>query len=156
MSRSRDLRRHIVSTPCSRHLLAPAGARNGVAAVEVAIIFPLFVLLVAGAIDVGRAIMAQHTLVEAARAGCRLYCVSDELTEQDARAVLGKVMQNAKLDGYTVAFDPDSAAGIKHKAPVTVSVSIPYDRVAWSNFWFFSQRMLTGTCIMPGESVEVR
>jgi hypothetical protein len=108
-----------------------------------------------GAIDVGRAIMVQHTLVEASRAGCRLYCVTEELTEEDARAVIGKVMEDANLDGYTVELDPNSAADIEHKAPVTVSVSIPYDQVSWLWSWFLSERTLTGTCIMPGDTGEV-
>ncbi|MHA1571529.1 MAG: TadE/TadG family type IV pilus assembly protein, partial [Alphaproteobacteria bacterium] len=80
--------------------------------VEVAVVLPLFCLLVVGGIDVGRAIMVQHTLTEAARAGCRVYSIPAELTESDAQAVIGKVMADARVQGYTVDFQPRSSDGI--------------------------------------------
>ena len=119
-------------------------------------VLPLFLLLVVGAIECGRAIAVQHTLAEAARAGARLYAVPNDLTEADARAVVDKVMADAALEGYTVDLDPPTSGAIQHLAPVTVSVSIPHDRVRWlPSSWFMSQATLTGTCIMPGDTGEV-
>ncbi len=123
--------------------------------VEAAVVFPLLVLLVLGGIDVGRAIMVQHTLVTAARTGCRCYSVPDELTQNDATSMIDLVMEDDELDGYTVEFDPASAAAITHKQPVTVSVSVPYDGVAWTRSWFLSGRTLTGSCTMPGDTSRV-
>jgi Flp pilus assembly protein TadG len=136
----------------SRNSVAPKGNRKGIVAVEVAVVFPLFLLLVVGTIDVGRAIMVQQTLVEAARAGCRVYCIAQELSNADSLAVIAQAMNQADLDGYTVDFDPNSSASMKHKAPVTVSVSIPYSQVSWLASWFFSGSTLTGSCIMPGDT----
>ncbi len=123
--------------------------------VEAAVMFPLLVLLILGGIDVGRAIMVQHTLVSAARSGCRCYSVPDELTQNDVTSVIELVMKDDQLDGYTVAFDPPSSAAIKLKEPVTVSVSLSYDNVAWTPSWFLSGRTLTGSCTMPGDTSQV-
>jgi len=100
--------------------------RKGAALIEFAVVFPLFLLLVVGAIDVGRAVMVQHKLVEAARAGSRAYSLPNEVTEGEVEAVVDTVMADANLDGYAVEFDPYPPDTIQHLAPVTVSVSIPY------------------------------
>jgi len=120
--------------------------------VETAVVLPLVILLVLGAIDVGRAISVQQTLVDAARAGCRLYAAKEELAEEDAQAMIGRTMAEANLEGYTIQFDPDPSEKLEHLSPVTVSVAISYDRVAWVSSWFLSERTLVGTCIMPADT----
>ena len=73
------------------------GKRRGAAVVELAVVLPVFVLLVIGAIDVGRAILVRHKLVEAARAACRLHTIQDEVTPEQVS------------DVWMVAgFDPES------------------------------------------------
>lgn len=66
-------------------------SRRGAADVELAIVLPVFVLLVIGAIDVGRATMVRHKLVEAARAACRLYAVEDQVSSQQIANVVDKI-----------------------------------------------------------------
>ena len=107
MPRRGHLRRITLPALPSARSLPGRGDRKGAATVEVAVTLPLFLLLVVGAIDLGRAIMVRHTLVEAARAGCRVYAVKDEGTEDDVHAVVGKTMNDAHLTGYAVEFDPD-------------------------------------------------
>jgi hypothetical protein len=69
--------------------------------------------------------------------------------------VIAQAMEQADLDGYTVQFDPSSSADITHRAPVTVSVSVPYAQVSWLGSWFFNGSTLTGRCIMPGDTGAV-
>lgn len=129
--------------------------RKGSAVVEFAIVFPLFLLLIVGAIDFGRAISVQYKLTEAARSGCRVYTVKNELTRQDAEEAVEAVMSTADLSEYKVEFDPPASAAIKHLEPVTVTVSIPYDRVSWlRSSGFLPGYTLTATCIMPGDNSE--
>ena len=97
--------------------------RKGAALVEFAMVFPLFILLAVAAIDVGRAIMVKHKLVEAARAGCRLYILKDEPSEEDVTDIVDRVMAGADLQGHTVTMDPSSSNDIERLQPVTVSVS---------------------------------
>ncbi len=54
----------------SRRLGSPA-ARAGAAAMEFAFVGPVFLFLVLGVVEVGRALMVQHLLTNAARAGAR-------------------------------------------------------------------------------------
>jgi hypothetical protein len=126
-----------------------------VAAVEAAMVLPLLVLLVMGALDVGRAIMVQHSLVTAARTGCRCYCVPADLTQDEVLDAIELVMQDDRLDGYTVTFEPASRDEIQHRAPVTVSVSLPFEQVSWTGSWFLAGRILTGSCTMPGDTSQV-
>ena len=127
--------------------------RKGAALVEFALVLPLFVLLAVAAIDVGRAIMVKHKLVEAARAGCRLYILKDEPSEEDVTDIVDRVMAGANLQGHTVTMDPNNSNDIERLQPVTVSVSIPYAEVSWlRGSGFLSNGTLTGACIMPGDS----
>lgn len=144
-----------LSTRCAIQLLRVGRERQGTAAVEFAMVFPLLLLLVFGAIDVGRALTVQHNLVEAARAGCRLYAITEEVTEAEARAAVDQIMADADLHGYATELDPYPSNSIEHLKPVTVSVSIPYDNVSWLPSWFLSGKTLTGTCIMPGDTGEI-
>jgi Flp pilus assembly protein TadG len=130
--------------------------RKGAAVVELAIVLPLFALLVIGTIDVGRAIIVRHTLVEAARTGCRLHAVKGEVAPAQVTAAIDAIMDDADLNGYTVTFDPQDSSGIEQLQPVRATVSIPYDEVSWlPTSWFLAGRTLTGTCVMPGDTGEL-
>lgn len=126
-------------------------ARFGLAAVEFAVCLPLVLLLLLGAVDVGRAVVVQHSLVEAARAGCRLYTVK-ELTESDVEEIVDQCMAEAGISDYTTEFDPPAKADITaHMQPVTVTVSVPHEAVAWIPSWFMSGRTIIGTSTMPAD-----
>jgi len=58
---------------CSRTSQKQRGllSRRGVAAVEFAIIAPVFILLIVGFIEIGRAMMVQQVLTNASRVGAR-------------------------------------------------------------------------------------
>lgn len=112
-------------------------------------------LLVIGAIDVGRAINVRHTLIEAARAGGRLYAVKrvdESPTMADVEAAIDRAMQNARLSNYTVAFTPDAAAPAVDLTPITVSISIPYNDVCWLPSWFLAGEELAASCTMPADA----
>jgi len=127
--------------------------RKGAALVEFSLVLPLFLLLAVAAIDVGRGIMVKHKLVEAARAGCRLYILKDEPTAEDVNEIVDRIMSDAGLQGYTVTLDPYPPGKIERLQPVTVSVSLPYANVSWlRGNWFFSQDTITGACVLPGDS----
>ena len=132
------------------------GARRGAAVVEMAIVLPIFVLLVIGAIDVGRAISVRHKLVQAARAACRLHAIKDEVVPQDVEDMINTVMGDANLSGFSYTLDPPTASSLAHLQPVTVTVSIPYDDVSWlPTSWFLAGKTLSATCIMPGDTGEL-
>lgn len=45
--------------------------RRGAAAVEMALVLPLFLLVIFGIVEIGRAFMVEHLLANAARVGAR-------------------------------------------------------------------------------------
>ena len=103
----------------SRSLLtdprASGRGRKGGALVEFAVVFPVFLVLVVGAIDVGRAVMVRQTLAEAARAGARLLCVRKEVTEAQVNAVIDKVMNpffSTKTEGKRTGLGLSISHGI--------------------------------------------
>ena len=131
-------------------------ARRGAAVVELAIVLPIFVLLVIGAIDVGRAIMVRHKLVEAARGACRLHAIQDDVSAEQVSDMIDLLMADADLQGFSVTLDPPLKAGIQHLAPVTATISIPYDDVAWlPTSWFLAGKTMSATCVMPGDTGDL-
>ena len=154
MGNSNWYRRNAVAKSVRTRFPMRLRKRNGTAAVEVAVMLPMFFLLLIGSIDIGRAVAVRHTLAEAARAGCRLYSIKNELTEADARGLVDQVMAGANLEGYSIQFDPSPRSSIDHLEPVTVSVSIPFDRVSWMSLAVLRGKTLTATCTFPGDAKE--
>ncbi len=62
------------------------GADRGAAAVELALVFPVLLLLVCGIIDFGRAYNAQITLATAARESVRVWALGGTQTQVQDRA----------------------------------------------------------------------
>jgi Flp pilus assembly protein TadG len=125
--------------------------RRATAAVEFAVTLPLIVLLLLGAVEFGRAVMVQHTLQEAAQAGCRVYSAEDTET-RDADTMIEVAMEKANITDFTVVFDPPTKAAINSKLqPVTVSVVVNYDDVAWLGGSYFSGTQITASCTMPAD-----
>jgi len=135
----------------------PRCRRKGTAIVEFAVVFPLFLLLIIGAIDIGRSISVRHTMIEAVRGATRLYAVrglTDGPKMQDVEATIDKAMSDARLSGYSVSFDPPPSASLEALTPVTVTLAIPYDRVSWGPSWFSRGSTITIRCTMPADAEE--
>jgi Flp pilus assembly protein TadG len=71
--------------------------RNGQAIVEFALILPIFVLLVFGAVEFGRAFLRKHLMTNAVREGARTASLPDA-TETQALAVIADRMTAVGLD----------------------------------------------------------
>jgi Flp pilus assembly protein TadG len=125
--------------------------RTGAAVVEFAVVLPLFFLLVMGGIELGRAMLVRHSLEEAARAGCRL-AVARGGTTADVKSIVTEAMNITSITGYTVTVNPDPPTSAAAKAPVTVSVSAPYNNVSWVPVpAFMGGKTIIGRCVMPAE-----
>src|SRR5262245_34479575 len=62
-------------------------ARRGQALVEFALVFPIFLLLMMGVFDLGRAVFAYNSVTNAAREGARLAIVNQDKTLVRQRAI---------------------------------------------------------------------
>ena len=132
----------------------PAGQpakRRGSSAVEFAVVAPLLLLFLFGALELGRAVMVQHMLQEAAQAGCRLYAVSDA-TQADATAIIDQAMQQGGVDNYTIEFEPDSKGEIDEPLQaVSVVVRAQYEDIGWIAPFFMDGAVVAGRCTMPAD-----
>lgn len=104
--------------------------RRGAAAVEFALVAPLFFLLIVGMLEFGRAVMVQQILTNAAREGARA-AVLDGATANGVRNSVTTYLSNAGITGSTVQITPTEPATAGFGQPVTVQVSIPFGQVSW-------------------------
>ena len=133
-----------------KHMIRLIRDREGATAVEFAFIVPVVILLICGSIELGRTVMVQHILEEAARAGCRVATLESG-TKQDVRDVVDEVMSGSSVSTYTVSMNPDPPLNMSRFDPVTVWVSTNYSDVSWISFRFMTGKSMTGTCVMAAE-----
>ncbi|MCC6126581.1 MAG: pilus assembly protein [Pirellulales bacterium] len=106
--------------------------RRGAAAVEFAIIAPLFFLLVFGMIEFGRMVMVQQILTNASREGARKAVLDGSTTTDVVNTVLTN-LSDAKITASTsnVTINPANPATANYGDPITVTVTIPFSQVSW-------------------------
>jgi Flp pilus assembly protein TadG len=130
---------------------AKPNRRTGAAAVEFAVVLPLFFLLVIGGIELGRAMLVRNSLEEAARAGCRLAAARGGTTA-DVTNTVATTLNIAKVSGYAVTVSPNPPTSAAAKAPITVTVSVPYNSVSWVPVpSFMGGKTIIGRCVLPAE-----
>jgi Flp pilus assembly protein TadG len=104
--------------------------RRGAAAVEFAIVAPLFFLLVFGMIEYGRMVMVQQVITNASREGARR-AVLDGATQAKVKEVVDEYLASGSISGAKVDVDPLNPSSAGPGEPVTVTVSIPFNEVSW-------------------------
>lgn len=114
-------------------------SRRGASAVEMAMIAPLFVMLLLGQIETSRLGMVSQLLTTAAREGCRVAVVPGN-EQTDVQTRINAVLSGSGISvgtitptcpsGYTWDSAPSGTA-------ITVSLSVPYSSVSWLGTPFF-------------------
>jgi len=136
--------------PCRRN-------RQGAAAVEFAIVAPLFFLMVFGMIEFGRAIMVQQVLTNASREGARVGVLDSQTpTASQVTSTVNTYLQNAGITGATVVITPTEPTSATYGQPVTVQVTIPFSSVSWLPApWFLGgNTQLKASTVMRRETVQ--
>ncbi|MHC4400368.1 MAG: TadE/TadG family type IV pilus assembly protein [Planctomycetota bacterium] len=128
--------------------------RRGAAAVEFAIVAPVFFLLVFGMIEFGRMVMVQQVITNGSREGARLAVLDGTTTGEVVTAVAG-YLESSAVAGASVSVSPDPPSTAGFGEPVSVVVSIPFDQVSWlPSPMFLGGRTLTATTVMRRETVQ--
>ena len=126
--------------------------RRGVAAVEFAIVAPMLVILAFGIIEVGRLMVVQQLLTNASREGAR-QAVVHSATGMNVESIVTDYLKNGTVSEANVTVTPSNLTTLGFGEPVTVSVSVPFDRVSWlPSPFFFQGRTLSAETTMRAES----
>ena len=109
------------------------GERRGATVVEMAVVMPVFFMLVFGLIEFSRAVMIQQTMTDAARAGCRraslASCNDSGVAEAAARDLLTQVVNDPAA--CNVAITPNGLSALEPGTEITTTVSTNFSDVSW-------------------------
>ena len=105
--------------------------RRAAAAVEFAIVAPVFFLLLFAMVEYGRMVMVQQLLTNASREGAR-QAVLDGATTEKVKDVVEQYLANARItaqrNDITVTPTPSATA---FGDPISITVSVPFTEVSW-------------------------
>jgi len=96
-----------------------SGGRRGQAVLEFALILPVFILLVFGAIEFGRAYFVLHLVTNAAREGAREASLPNKTTA-DVQAVVDTFVTNVGLDATAL----QTSVGVIPSGSTTVDTGL--------------------------------
>jgi Flp pilus assembly protein TadG len=137
--------------------------RKGAAAVEFALVMPLFFMLILGIIEFGRAIMVEQIITNAAREGARIAIVPGTSTAATQAQVANYLVNGAVISSSSslnsggnnpqFSVNPSPPSSATSGSLVTVTVSVPYNSVAWlPTAMFLGNATMTATCTMRTEN----
>lgn len=126
--------------------------RRGAAAVEMAMVAPLFLLIIFSLVEFGRTFMVQQMMVNAAREGARA-AVLEGSTEDDVKDVVEDYLEATSVEilreNIAVSTDPETAAD---GDAITVTIVVPYADISWlPNPRFLADVDLQSAAVMRAE-----
>lgn len=128
-------------------------SQRGQTVVEVALILPIFVLLLVGIFDLGRAVYATSTINNAAREAGRLAIVDQTLSQIKAEAVKQSVALGLKPADIAIDFRDPSTPNTANSCPVITIGCVAHIRV---NYTFMAATpmidLLVGQIALVGET----
>lgn len=134
-------------------------ARSGAALVEFAVVFPVFILVILGIIEFGRAFMVGQMVTNAAREGAR-QAVLDGSSNSAVTSTVTSFLQgagNISSSDVTVTITvSNSSAGndvanAKSGDLCTIRASVPFNKVSYLTPSFLSTTNLVGQSTMRHE-----
>jgi Flp pilus assembly protein TadG len=128
--------------------------RLAAAAVEFAVVAPVFLLMVFGMIEYGRMVMVYQVITNASREGARA-AVLDGATTSSVTASVNSYMTSALISGQTVTVSPNPPSTAQYGDPVTVTVSIPFSQVSWlPSPMYLGSKTLAAATVMRRETTN--
>jgi Flp pilus assembly protein TadG len=105
------------------------------AAVEFAMVAPVFFVFVFGIIECARALMVEQVMTNAARAGARVAILAGS-TDAQVQTTLTNYLSAAQITGYSYTISPDLGTSPPPGSgtAITVSVNVPWSSVTWTGF----------------------
>ena len=133
--------------------------RQGAAAVEFAVVAPVFFLMVFGMIEIGRAVMVQQVLTNASREGARIAVLdSPTPTHNTVVSTVTSYLQNGGVPAgsATITMNPTEPTSAGYGQSVTVTVQVPFSSVSWlpKPIFLGASTNLTASTVMRRETVQ--
>lgn len=133
--------------------------RRGAAAVEFAVVAPLFLLLLGGIIEFGQVFRIEHVLSNASRRGARAGIVDGATSTQVVQNVKTQCSQTLGVNEadvtVVVTVNENSSADLsqaEEQDEISVTVSIPFSKAGAGFFAnMFSNSVLSSTCTLEHE-----
>jgi hypothetical protein len=138
------------------HQRLPKRGRPGAAVVELAFVAPVFFLLMFGLVELGRTLMVQHAVTEAARAGCREAILSTTINIEDADQAARQHMA-AYMSGSNnssscrVEISPGDLSMVECGTEITAIVEVDCSEISWISPSYMKNRVLRGEATMKRE-----
>jgi Flp pilus assembly protein TadG len=131
-------------------------ARSGASAVELAMIMPVFVMMVLGQIETSRLGMVSQMMTTAAREGCRV-AVINGATLLDVQTRVNSILNPLGIYPTTFSVSCTGTTSTWDQAPsgtpITVSLSMPYSQVSLLGApYFLTNAVISGTATLSSEN----
>ena len=125
-----------------------APRRRGVVMAEFILVFPVFLIAIVGIVELGRAVMVQQILTNAAREGTRR-AVVPEATNDAVNTLVDNYLDRTSLGAGTPQIDIldeagaalDLATADPHSV-VMVRVAMPYNEVGFGIYSYFANKTM--------------
>ena len=144
------------SRQLSRSIHVRRTRNRGVAAVEFALVAPLFLLFLFGMIEFGRMVMVQQVLTNASREGARIAALDGATAASVIDTVVHHGTQAAvPIDSANVTITPNNPGDAGYGEPVEVSVAVEFDQVSWLPApMYLGGKSLIATTVMRREGAQ--
>lgn len=134
LSHDRNRRGSSAGVPASARSSERETGRAASTTVEFAVLAPVFFMTVLGMVEVGRGLMVQHLLFNAARQGCRSGILPSNGTT-DVTDAVSSTLAPAGITAQTVSITVNGASGNPSTASsgddITVQVQVPVSAITW-------------------------
>ncbi|MDB5350327.1 MAG: TadE family protein [Planctomycetota bacterium] len=139
--------------PAARRATPSTRERRGAVLVEMAVVLPVFALLVFGVLEASRLCMASQLLTNTARDGCRV-AVSRGKYSSDVTTRVNAALDASGIthSNVTVAVSPSAIENTKLGDQITVTITVSFSRVNWlPSPFFFKTTTVSGRAVMSSE-----
>jgi Flp pilus assembly protein TadG len=111
--------------------------RAGAACVEFTVAGLVFFILILGTFEIGRALMVQHLLTNAAREGCRVGVLQGKSSTQITTAAVNRLADQG-IGGAVASVQVNDGSADASNAQsgdeITVKVTVPVSKITWLPF----------------------
>jgi Flp pilus assembly protein TadG len=104
-----------------------------VAALEFAVVAPVFLLFVFGLLELWRMVSVKQAITNAARVGCREATLATTTSTSSVELVVRNQLQSAihNTGDVAVSVTPSSLSGVESATPLHVHVQVNFSDVSW-------------------------